>query len=308
MTTDLVSGLAGPYRSLADLGVNTGAVGSAAGTTTNFQVDEAKFSAALAANPQAVYDLLNNPTAPAGQGVFARLRGYLTTGALPNGLVSCGRQLRDRARDRHRPPGQSPAGGDVDQKRKRLEAQFAAHGVARRPAAGAGTAHAAAARLRLGRAKAPPKEQSRMSVQAYQQYQRTQTETGVAGRAGGHDVQGRDQVPRVGAPEDLELRDLEAPNRQLLRAQEIILELMISVDVNVGPVARNLFDLYEFMHRHLVQANIRKDAQMVGEVEQLLRDLVPAWEQAIRTSRKVTPLPTASAYGAPPAQLRYATA
>ena len=88
MTTDLVGGLTGPYRSIADLGVNTGAVGSAAGTTTSFQVDEAKFSAALAANPQAVHDLLNNTTAPAGQGVFARLRTYLTTATLPGGLVS----------------------------------------------------------------------------------------------------------------------------------------------------------------------------------------------------------------------------
>ncbi|HEY3109798.1 MAG TPA: flagellar export chaperone FliS, partial [Chloroflexota bacterium] len=86
------------------------------------------------------------------------------------------------------------------------------------------------------------------------------------------------------------------------------LELMISVDVNVGPVARNLFDLYEFMHRHLVQANIRKDGQMMAEVEQLLRELVPAWEQAVQAGRKVTPLPTAVRPAAPAAQLRFATA
>ena len=83
---------------------------------------------------------------------------------------------------------------------------------------------------------------------------------------------------------------------------------MILVDVNVGPVARNLFDLYEFMHRHLVKANIKKDGQMIAEVEQLLRELVPAWEQAVQAGRKVTPLPTAATYGVPAPQLHFATA
>ncbi|HEY3108777.1 MAG TPA: flagellar filament capping protein FliD [Chloroflexota bacterium] len=88
MTTDMVSGMSGPYESMADIGVSTGPVGSAVGTTNSFQVDEAKFNAALAANPQAVYDLLNNTTAPAGQGVFARMRGYLASATLPGGLVA----------------------------------------------------------------------------------------------------------------------------------------------------------------------------------------------------------------------------
>jgi flagellar secretion chaperone FliS len=143
-----------------------------------------------------------------------------------------------------------------------------------------------------------------MSVQAYQ---RTQTETASPGELVIMMYKGA--IKFLGsARQNLELGDLEATNRQLLRAQEIILELMVSVDVNVGPVAKNLFDLYEFMHRHLVQANIRKDGRMIEEVEQLLRELAPAWEQAVQASRKVTTLPTAVAFGAPAAQLRYATA
>ena len=143
-----------------------------------------------------------------------------------------------------------------------------------------------------------------MSVQAYQ---RTQTETASPGELVVMMYKGA--IKFLGsARQHLELRDLEATNRQLLRAQEIILELMISVDVTVGPVGRNLFDLYEFMHRHLVQANIRKDGQMIGEVEQLLRELVPAWEQAVQAGRKVTLLPAAASYAAPAAQVRFATA
>jgi flagellar protein FliS len=143
-----------------------------------------------------------------------------------------------------------------------------------------------------------------MSIQAYQ---RTQTETASPGELVVMMYKGA--IRFLGAARlCLEQRDLEGTNRQVLRAQEIILELMISVDVNVGPVGRNLFDLYEFMHGHLVKANVRKNGQMIGEVEQMLRELVPAWEQAIQASRKVTPLPTQALYSAPTAQLRYATA
>ena len=57
-----------------------------------------------------------------------------------------------------------------------------------------------------------------------------------------------------------------------------------------------------------VKANIRKEGQMIGEVEQLLRELVPAWEQAVQAGRKVTPLASAPSYGNGATQLRYASA
>ncbi len=47
-------GLSGRYRSLADLGISTGPVGSAVGSTQHLVLDEAKLAAALQDNPQAV--------------------------------------------------------------------------------------------------------------------------------------------------------------------------------------------------------------------------------------------------------------
>ena len=92
-------------------------------------------------------------------------------------------------------------------------------------------------------------------------------------------------------------QDLEGVNRNVLRAQEIILELMISVDVSAGPVGRNLFDLYEFMHRHLVKANMAKDVSMIDEVVGLLRELLGAWEQALASDRVVKPLRSVVSFG-----------
>ena len=128
-----------------------------------------------------------------------------------------------------------------------------------------------------------------MSFQAYQQYQRTQTQTASPGELVVMLYSGAIKFLSV-ARQRMDGRDIDGANRNLLRAQDIILELMVSVDVGVGDVGRNLLDLYEFMHRHLIQANIRKDVKMVDDVLGMLRELLPAWQQAIATDAKVTAL------------------
>jgi flagellar protein FliS len=128
--------------------------------------------------------------------------------------------------------------------------------------------------------------------QGYKQYQRTQTETASPGELIVLLYGGAIKFLTV-ARQRLDAGDLEASHRSLLRAQEIILELMISVDVSVGPVAQSLFDLYEFMHRRLVEANVKKDGQLIDDVVGLLRELLPSWEQAIAASQKSPAAPVA---------------
>jgi flagellar protein FliS len=124
-----------------------------------------------------------------------------------------------------------------------------------------------------------------MIPQGYKQYQRNQTETASPGELIVLLYGGAIRFLTV-ARQRLDAGDLEGSHRNLLRAQEIILELMISVDVSVGPVAQSLFDLYEFMHRRLVEANVKKDGQRIDDVVGLLRELLPSWEQAIASSQK----------------------
>jgi flagellar protein FliS len=128
-----------------------------------------------------------------------------------------------------------------------------------------------------------------MTTNPYQQYQRTQAETASPGELIVMMYGGAIRFLTV-AKQKIELDDLASAHSSLLRAQDVILELMVSVDMSVGEVARNLYDLYEFMHQHLVKANVKKDVAMVDEVVELLRELLSAWEQAIRADRKITPL------------------
>jgi flagellar protein FliS len=81
------------------------------------------------------------------------------------------------------------------------------------------------------------------------------------------------------------VEDLEGEQRRydrisncLIKAQDIITELMISLDFDRGgEIARNLFALYVFMNRRLLDGNIRKDPVPLQDVRRLLTELRGAW-------------------------------
>lgn len=81
--------------------------------------------------------------------------------------------------------------------------------------------------------------------------------------------------------------NIEKAHNNLIKAQQIILEFMNSLDMEIGgDIALNLYRLYEYLHHRLVQANIKKDMAMIDEVLDHLRSLKTTWEEAIRIARK----------------------
>jgi flagellar hook-associated protein 2 len=65
----------GTLNSMGALGLNTGAVGAAVGTTNRLMLDENKLSAALTSDPNAVANLLDKSTGPLGA-LLTQLQGY----------------------------------------------------------------------------------------------------------------------------------------------------------------------------------------------------------------------------------------
>lgn len=63
----------------------------------------------------------------------------------------------------------------------------------------------------------------------------------------------------------------------LLRVQDIVNELSLTLNLDAGEVAVNLRRLYDYMLERLVEANILKDLEPVREVKALLNDLLDAW-------------------------------
>ncbi|KUK13467.1 MAG: flagellar secretion chaperone FliS [bacterium] len=84
----------------------------------------------------------------------------------------------------------------------------------------------------------------------------------------------------------IEERNIEEAHTFLVKTQDIIVELMVSLNMEVGELALNLFRLYEYMHHRLVEANINKDTKPIDEVLRMLQDLRDAWDMAIKKMRE----------------------
>ena len=70
-------------------------------------------------------------------------------------------------------------------------------------------------------------------------------------------------------------------SNSLIKVQDIIAELMISLDFERGgEIAKNLFGLYVFMNQRLLDGNIKKDKAPLEEVKTLLLELRGAWAEA----------------------------
>ncbi len=81
------------------------------------------------------------------------------------------------------------------------------------------------------------------------------------------------------AIKELEVNNYEAKGRYINKALDIINELDVILDMNAGgEMASSLRKLYCFMTRHLSEANIKCDAQMIREVIQLMEDLNQSWK------------------------------
>ncbi len=74
----------------------------------------------------------------------------------------------------------------------------------------------------------------------------------------------------------------ERSHRKLIRAQDIVTELMASLDMDLGgEVAEDLYDLYDYVLHNLVQANVEKDADRLQEVIPVMQQLHETWDEII---------------------------
>ncbi|MDR1740228.1 MAG: flagellar export chaperone FliS [Synergistaceae bacterium] len=78
------------------------------------------------------------------------------------------------------------------------------------------------------------------------------------------------------------LEDKELAHKEIVRAQNAIRELMVTLNVEKGgKMAEALMGLYDYMLRLLIEANLRKDAKNLPTVISMLEELKETWESAL---------------------------
>ncbi|MEX2446427.1 MAG: flagellar export chaperone FliS [Dehalococcoidia bacterium] len=119
----------------------------------------------------------------------------------------------------------------------------------------------------------------------YDTYQRMQAETATPGQliALLYDAMLRGLAR---AESGLEQHDMEAAHAALIRGQDIVLELVASLDMDAagapGEIARQMAPLYEYMYRRLLDASLQKDVEAVREVRRLLLPVRDAWAAVVQ--------------------------
>jgi len=71
---------------------------------------------------------------------------------------------------------------------------------------------------------------------------------------------------------------IEQISKSVMKTEEIITELMVSLNFEQGgEVSKNLFSLYTWFNRELVEANISQDTKRLIRVKDMLSELRDAW-------------------------------
>ena len=85
---------------------------------------------------------------------------------------------------------------------------------------------------------------------------------------------------------------LEIIGKAIIKARDIITELMVSLNFDEGgEIAQNLFSLYTWFNKELLEAHIGMDIIRIGAVKNQINDLRSAWvDIASKTSAAGQPV------------------
>ena len=81
----------------------------------------------------------------------------------------------------------------------------------------------------------------------------------------------------------IEKKDIPGAHTNIKKAEAIIEEFMSTLDRKY-PVAQDFQNVYEYVYERLVQANLRKDPEILNEVLEHLRTMRDTWKEVMRTA------------------------
>ncbi|MFP7170859.1 flagellar export chaperone FliS [Terribacillus sp. 7520-G] len=123
-----------------------------------------------------------------------------------------------------------------------------------------------------------------MSVKNYQAYQQNSVQTASPGELTLMLYNGCIKFIKF-AQQALETKDIEAKNTNIQKAQNIVRELMITLDPDI-PISKEIMPLYDFINQQLIQANTHNDPQALSAALELITDFRDTWKEVVKQARK----------------------
>ncbi|MFZ4451005.1 flagellar export chaperone FliS [Salibacterium aidingense] len=87
------------------------------------------------------------------------------------------------------------------------------------------------------------------------------------------------------ADKAMEENNIEDKNKFIKRAQDIIRELMITLKTD-SDIGQNMYSLYDFIHRRLIDANVQNDREALQEARGFVVDFRDTWKEIIKLDRQ----------------------
>ncbi|WP_449537799.1 flagellar export chaperone FliS [Ferdinandcohnia sp. Marseille-Q9671] len=87
------------------------------------------------------------------------------------------------------------------------------------------------------------------------------------------------------ARKGIEEKNIEAKNTNLQKAQNIIREFMVTLDMNVE-VSKNMMAMYDYINRRLMEVNLKNDLEILAEVEGLVTEFRDTWKDVVQLNRQ----------------------
>jgi flagellar protein FliS len=82
-------------------------------------------------------------------------------------------------------------------------------------------------------------------------------------------------------------KDIKKAHDNIVKTQNIFYELIIALDVSKdGKWVKPIVNVYGFIIRRLIDANIRKDSKIMDEVIPLIENVKDIWIQACKIAKK----------------------
>ena len=83
----------------------------------------------------------------------------------------------------------------------------------------------------------------------------------------------------------IEDKNIEKRNENLGKAQNIINELMITLNLEID-ISKNMLQMYDYIYRRLVEANTKNDINILNEVEGYVIEFRDTWKEVIKIAKK----------------------